>query len=95
MKWTKANMKRIPLNVKLTEYEEIKQYCEEQNTPVNTFIRTCIQSAIHGEDLTLIDCIGAENFRKLSEILTRENRDFKAFFRNAVQKYIDNHTVSE
>ena len=94
-KWNKENLKQINLQIKIDEYNEIKQYCKDRNMPVNTFVRSCVQSVIHGENLTMVECIGAENFRKLSEMLQAENRDIKGFFGSAVQKYIDNHTASE
>ncbi len=44
LKWKSANLKRIPLDVRLEEYEKIKTYCDQHNISVNGFIRTVLNN---------------------------------------------------
>lgn len=44
------NIKRIPLDVQLEEYEQIKKAAEHAGLPVNTFIKSAIRRAIESQD---------------------------------------------
>lgn len=88
-KWNKDNLKQINLALKIPEYNQVKEYCAALEIPVNTFIRSVIQAAINNENITIIDCIGSDNYNRLAEILQARNIDLKAFFKDLVQKYID------
>lgn len=46
IQYAKSNYKRIPLDVKLSEYEEIKKASEIAGEPVNTFIKKAIKDRI-------------------------------------------------
>lgn len=45
LKYAKNNLKRVPLDVKLEEYEQIKSFAESKNMSVRAFIL----QAIHNE----------------------------------------------
>lgn len=46
-KYRSAAYKRIPLDMKVEEYEAIKKYCEEHGEPsVNGFIKKLIKQAM-------------------------------------------------
>lgn len=87
-KWTMENMKRIPLNVRNEEYLQIKQFCDDRNIPVNTFIKECIKRGMIEDDITISDMIGTENLGRITKLLQAENRDLKAFFADIVNRYI-------
>jgi hypothetical protein len=45
-KYKKNEYKRIPLDVKISEYENIKRYCDEHGEKINGFIRRVVREAI-------------------------------------------------
>lgn len=45
-KYNKNHIKRIPLDVQLGKYEEIKSVADSLGLPVNTFIKRCIDNEI-------------------------------------------------
>jgi len=45
-KWRSKNMKRIPLDVRIEEYEALKNYCDLHNLSINGFIRKLFIDAI-------------------------------------------------
>ena len=49
--YEKTNLKRIPLNVQLSEYEAIKAAADRAGQPVNTFIKDCIRARLSAEML--------------------------------------------
>lgn len=49
--YEKNNLKRIPLNVQLSEYEAIKAAADRAGQPVNTFIKDCIRARLSAEML--------------------------------------------
>lgn len=46
IKWQKENLKRIPLDVTLEKYKEIKAHSEDMGESVNGFIKRAINEAI-------------------------------------------------
>lgn len=42
IKYKKENLKRIPLEVKLEQYEMIKAYADKCNKPINTVLKEII-----------------------------------------------------
>lgn len=46
MRYEKEKLKRIPLNVQLSDYERIKAACDFLEMPVNTFIKNCVFSRL-------------------------------------------------
>lgn len=42
IKYKKNNLKRIPLEVRLDQYEKIKEYANQQGKPVNTVLKEII-----------------------------------------------------
>lgn len=46
IKYQKEKMKRIPLDVQLSDYERIKTACDFLEMPVNTFIKNCVFSRL-------------------------------------------------
>lgn len=49
-KYNAANIKRIPLDVQLSEYDIIRQHADAAGEPVNTYIKTAIRSRIASDD---------------------------------------------
>ena len=47
--YAKSHLKRIPLDVQLEKYEEIKAHAESMNETVNGFIKRAIEEAIQRE----------------------------------------------
>ena len=47
-KYKEKEYKRIPLDVKISEYENIKKYCDENGEKINGFIRRVVREAIGG-----------------------------------------------
>ena len=43
LKYKEKAYKRIPLDIKLEEYEELKTFCEKNNETVNGFIKRIIK----------------------------------------------------
>ena len=48
--YDKENYKRIPLNLRLDEYKELKQAAEAAGESVNGFIKKAIKEKIRGRD---------------------------------------------
>lgn len=46
LKHKAAAYKRVPLDLKLEEYEELKNYCDQHNESVNGFIKKLIKENI-------------------------------------------------
>lgn len=46
MKYAKTNLKRIPLDVKLAEYDRIKAAADAAGEPVNTYIKNAINARL-------------------------------------------------
>lgn len=46
-KYKKAHIKRIPLDVPIEFYNEIKTYCEDNGYSVNGFIKSAIQEKLN------------------------------------------------
>ena len=46
MRYEKERLKRIPLNVQLSDYERIKTACDFLEMPVNTCIKNCVFSRL-------------------------------------------------
>lgn len=49
MKYAKNNLKRIPLDVPLAKYDEIKLHAEKNNETVNGYIKKAIDERIANE----------------------------------------------
>ena len=45
-KYNKEHIKRVPLDMQLAEYEDLKQVADKVGEPVNTFIKTAIRERI-------------------------------------------------
>lgn len=46
-KYKSKEYKRIPLEYKLSDYEQLKSYCNAHNLKVNTFIKMCVDKCIN------------------------------------------------
>ena len=46
IEYAKANLKRIPLDVKLDKYEEIRSHAEKQGESLNGFIKRAIDETV-------------------------------------------------
>lgn len=42
-KYKKANIKRVPLDMQISEYEKIKKIADEYSVPVNWLIKTAVK----------------------------------------------------
>ena len=42
----KTKLKRVPLDMPIDKYNELKKHCDKINEPVNTFIKRAIQEQI-------------------------------------------------
>lgn len=49
MQYAKKNLKRIPLDVPLAKYEEIKTHAENNNESINGYIKKAIDERIENE----------------------------------------------
>lgn len=41
-KYRQANYKRVGMDIKKEEYEQLKKYCDDNNIKVNTFIKSLL-----------------------------------------------------
>lgn len=46
-KYSKEHYKRVPLDIKTSEYEEWKKAAGQ--TPLNTFIKDCVRNCLRGK----------------------------------------------
>lgn len=91
--YEKAKLKRIALDVnRESEYEPLKAYCDARGEAVSGLIRKLIKDELNYPGERIHDILTDEQYTKLCKILHAQNRDFKAFFGSAVQRYIDNHS---
>lgn len=49
-KYAQKNLKRIPLDVQLSEFDIIRQHADAAGEPINTYIKTAIRSRIASDD---------------------------------------------
>lgn len=49
VEYNKKHYVRIPLDVKVSEYNALKEFCSEQKIGINTFIRNLLNEAIPKE----------------------------------------------
>lgn len=49
MKYAKLHQKRVPLDMKISDYEILKTAAERSNKAVNTFIKEAIKEKIQNE----------------------------------------------
>lgn len=47
-KYKKANIKRVPLDMQISEYEEIKKTADKYHVPVNWLIKVAIKQYLLG-----------------------------------------------
>lgn len=45
-KYKKKSIKRVPLDMQKAEYERLKAYCDQNETKVNTFIKSLLKPYI-------------------------------------------------
>lgn len=43
IEYKKTNLKRVPLDLPLQKYEEVKSHCQERSETVNGFIKRAIE----------------------------------------------------
>lgn len=43
LQYKKKTYKRIPLDMRIEDYDELKAYCDNKGVPVQTFIKQAIQ----------------------------------------------------
>lgn len=46
MKYAKKNLKRIPLDMQISEYEKLKEYVDQHGLTINGFIKDAIRAAM-------------------------------------------------
>ena len=44
--YKKKSYKRVPLDMRIEDYEQLKAYCDKCNIPVQTFIKSAISEKI-------------------------------------------------
>ena len=49
-KYHAAKIKRVPLDMQLSEYERIKEAAARENVPVNTWIKQAIRSKLEQQE---------------------------------------------
>lgn len=91
-RWKEKNIRRIPLDVRTTEYDAIHAFCEREGVPVNTFIRDAIRIGIEGKNEVLLTILGRELYDRLNAVLRAENRDLAGFIRDTVSRYVDDRS---
>ncbi len=90
-KWRKENLKRVPLDLREPEYNDLKSHCAKVGKPVNAYIRELIRSDISRTDPVISDILTEQEYNQLQDILNRESADFTTILRNAILRYIDKH----
>lgn len=53
LQYKKKHFKRVPLDMPLEDYDELKAYCDNKGYAVNTFVKQAIKQAI--QDKLLLD----------------------------------------
>lgn len=48
-KYNKKHYVRVPLDIKVAEYNALKEYCAEEKMGINTLIRNCLKEVIPQE----------------------------------------------
>jgi hypothetical protein len=46
IEYKKKNLKRVPLDLPLEKYEEVKSHCQERSESVNGFIKRAIEETM-------------------------------------------------
>ena len=46
IEYKKKNLKRVPLDLSLEKYEEVKTHCQERSESVNGFIKRAIEETM-------------------------------------------------
>ncbi len=50
IEYAKKHLKRIPLDVSIEKYEEIKSHAQSKSEPINTFIKRAIDETIQRDN---------------------------------------------
>jgi hypothetical protein len=87
-KWKANNMKRIPLDVRIEEYEQIRSRAEQNHEAVNGYIRRlvkqdaspCINIPLEQQTIDKLRTITEKNNTTITELITK-----------AVTTYIEKH----
>ena len=50
IEYKKKNLKRVPLDLPLEKYEELKSHCQERSESINGFIKRAIDETIERDN---------------------------------------------
>lgn len=94
-KYKAREYKRIPLDVRVSEYNEIADHCSKAGKTVNGYIRQLIKSDLSSDDPRLSELLPGKLYTEFVKTITRENAELSTFFINPIKKYIDKHKQPE
>ena len=94
-KYKAREYKRIPLDVRISEYNEIAEHCNKAGKTINGYIRQLIKSDLSSDNPRLSELLPGELYTEFVQTINRENADLSTIFINPVKRYIDKHKQPE
>ena len=101
-KYKEKSYKRIPLDVKIEEYERLRDYCESINASINGYIRETVAEAIGIDGIAgnarksrvydLREILDPDQLQRLEEILKRQGKTIPDLIIPAVKAYVDRYS---
>lgn len=93
-KWKAENRdlyKRIPLDMKIEDYNRIKDFADSNGLKINTLIKDLLNREIAYPALHLLDMITQDQYQELTRITQQNNTTVNDLISSAVTKYIDKY----
>ena len=88
-KYKAKEYKRIPLGVRISEYDRIATHCADMGKPINGYIRQLIQRDLDYPGQKLSELIPVDLYTEFVQTVTAENTDLSIILTSAVSRYID------
>lgn len=86
--YEKEKLKRIPLDLQVTEYDRIKTHSAELGIGAATYIKGLIWADLDKPSIRLRDVVPDELYQEFMRVTTAKNADLSSIFTKALQGYI-------
>lgn len=87
--YEREKLKRIPLDLQVTEYDRIKTHSAELGIGAATYIKGLIWADLDRPSIRLRDVVPDELYTEFIKVTTAKNADLSSIFTKALQGYIN------
>lgn len=89
LQYEKDKLKRIPLDLQVTEYDRIKTHSAELGVGAATYIKGLIWADLDRPSIRLRDVVPDGLYTEFIKVTTEKNADLSSIFTKALQGYIN------